>query len=164
MERRHFLRLLTGIGVAGVLPMTLVRPALGATPSRFVITVSASGGWDPTALVDPKGNALRADGLGPVNNYPVSLIKTAGKLRYAGYPDGVTPPATDSPGHLDTFFAKHYSAIASDQRRGHPDQRPRDRAALRVERASGGRLSESGRPGGCALCQSAHGLHFQWWL
>ena len=111
MERRHFLRMLTGIGVAGVLPMSLVRPALGATPSRFVITVSASGGWDPTALIDPKGNALRADGLGPVNKYPASLIKTAGKLRYAAYADGVTPPSTDSPGHLDTFFAKHYSRL-----------------------------------------------------
>ncbi len=111
MERRHFLRLLTGVGLTGVLPMSLVRPALGATPSRFLITVSASGGWDPTALVDPKGNALRADGLGPVNNYPASQIKTIGKLRYAAYPDGVTPPATDSPGHLDTFFAKHYSRL-----------------------------------------------------
>ncbi len=111
MERRHFLRLLTGVGLTGVLPMSLVRPALGATPSRFLITVSASGGWDPTALVDPKGNALRADGLGPVNNYPASQIKTIGKLRYATYPDGVTPPATDSPGHLDTFFAKHYSRL-----------------------------------------------------
>jgi uncharacterized protein (DUF1501 family) len=111
MERRHFLRLLTGIGIAGVLPMSLVRPALGATPSRFLITVSASGGWDPTALVDPKGNALRADGLGPVNNYPASQIKSIGRLRYAAYPDGVTPPGTDSPGHLDTFFAKHYTRL-----------------------------------------------------
>jgi uncharacterized protein (DUF1501 family) len=111
MERRHFLRLLTGIGMAGVLPMSLVRPALGATPARFLITVSASGGWDPTALVDPKGNALRADGLGPVNNYPAAQIKTIGRLRYAAYPDGVTPPATTSPGHLDTFFAKHYTRL-----------------------------------------------------
>jgi len=63
MDRRHFLRLLTGVGMVGVLPMTLVRPALGAVPSRFLVTVSASGGWDPTALVDPKGNSLRGDGL-----------------------------------------------------------------------------------------------------
>lgn len=111
MERRNFLRMMTGIGMAGVLPMSLVRPALGATPTRFVITVSASGGWDPTALIDPKGNALRADGLGAVNKYSASQIKTVGKLRYAPYPDGVTPPSTDSPGHLDTFFAKHYSRL-----------------------------------------------------
>jgi uncharacterized protein (DUF1501 family) len=111
MDRRHFLRLLTGVGMVGVLPMTLVRPALGAVPSRFLVTVSASGGWDPTALVDPKGNSLRGDGLGPVNNYSASWIKTAGRLRYAPYPEGVTPPATESPGHLDTFFAKHYSRL-----------------------------------------------------
>jgi len=111
MKRRAFLKFASGLGLSSVLPMTLVRPAFGATPTRFLITVSASGGWDPTSLIDPKGNALRSDGLGPVNNYSTSQIKTIGNLRYAAYPDGVTPPEVSSAGHLDTFFAKHYQRL-----------------------------------------------------
>ncbi len=111
MQRRHFLQALGSLGTAALLPMTLVRPAYGATPTRFLITVSASGGWDPTSLIDPKGNALRSDGLGPINNYSATQIKTIGNLRYAAYPDGITPPDVSSAGHLDTFFAKHYTRL-----------------------------------------------------
>jgi uncharacterized protein (DUF1501 family) len=111
VQRRSFLKLMGSVGGASILPMSLVRPAFGATPSRFLITVSASGGWDPTSLIDPKGNALRADGLGPVNNYSSTQIKTIGNLRYAAYADGVAAPETTSAGHLDTFFAKHYQRL-----------------------------------------------------
>lgn len=111
MQRRSFLKIVSGLGLASTLPIGLVRPAFGATPTRFLITVSASGGWDPTSLIDPKGNALRSDGLGPVNNYSATQIKTIGNLRYAAYPDGVTPPDIASAGHLDTFFAKHYQRL-----------------------------------------------------
>ncbi|MGB4248047.1 MAG: DUF1501 domain-containing protein [Pseudohongiellaceae bacterium] len=111
MERRNFLRLLAGYGIAGALPMSLCTPAWSAEAQRFLITVNASGGWDPTDLIDPKGNAMRADGLGPVNHYAASKIKSIGNLHYAAYPDDVEPPATDSPGHLDTFFAKHHQRL-----------------------------------------------------
>ena len=111
MKRRTFLNVMAGIGVSNVLPMTLVSPAYGATPERFLITISASGGWDPTAFVDPKGNAPRADGRGPINTYAASAIKTAGNLQYAPYPTTVVPPALDAPGHLDNFFAKHYQRL-----------------------------------------------------
>jgi uncharacterized protein (DUF1501 family) len=111
MQRRSFLKVVSGLGLASTLPIGLVRPAFGATPTRFLITISASGGWDPTSLMDPKGNALRADGLGPINNYSSSQIKTIGNLRYAAYPDSVTPPDVGSAGHLDTFFAKHYKRL-----------------------------------------------------
>src|SRR5688572_25968783 len=111
MKRRTFLNVLAGIGAGGVVPMTLSSPAFGATPERFLITISAAGGWDPTVFVDPKGNALRADGRGPVNNYDGGAIKSAGNLQYAAYPGSVEPPASDSPGHLDNFFAKHYQRL-----------------------------------------------------
>jgi len=117
MNRRKFLQVLSAFGVAGTLPMTLGAPAWAATTAttsttqRLFITVNASGGWDPTALIDPKGNASRADGLGPVNNYASSAIKSAGQLQYAAYPDGIEPPANTSAGHLETFFNKHHQRL-----------------------------------------------------
>lgn len=111
MKRRSFIKALTGFGVAGALPMTLVKPAFGATADRFLITISATGGWDPTSLMDPKGNAPRSDGLGPVNNFAASAIKSAGNLVYAPYSDLVQPPETDSAGHFDNFFQKHYERL-----------------------------------------------------
>lgn len=107
MNRRQFFKTVTGIGLSGLLPMSLIRPAFGATPERFLITVSATGGWDPTSLIDPKGNAPRADGLGPVNHYAAGAIKQAGSILYAPYPDGVEGPAVDAPGHMDNFFNRH---------------------------------------------------------
>ncbi|MES2624063.1 MAG: DUF1501 domain-containing protein [Pseudomonadota bacterium] len=110
MKRRTFLNALAGVCVSNVLPMSLT-PAFGATPDRFLITITAAGGWDPTAFVDPKGSALRADGRGPINNYSASDIRSAGNLIYAAYPSSVLPVASDSPGHMDNFFAKHYQRL-----------------------------------------------------
>lgn len=111
MQRRQFLRQVSALAMAGALPTTLVRPAFGATADRFLITVSASGGWDPTSLMDPKGNAPRTDGLGPINNYAESAIKTAGKLVYAPYSDIITPPDSGNAGDFDAFFARHYQRL-----------------------------------------------------
>lgn len=111
MKRRSFLKSITLLGVGHALPMTLVPAAFGATPQRFLVCVNADGGWDPTDLVDPKGNTPRSDGRGPVNHYATSAIRTAGNLRYAAYPAGVTPPDSANPGHLDTFFAKHHRRL-----------------------------------------------------
>lgn len=111
MKRRAFLNTLGSLALGQALPMTLVPAAHGAVAGRLLITVSATGGWDPTSLIDPKGNAPRADGLGPVNNYAASAIRSAGNLVYAGYPNGVEPPPVASMGHLDTFFAKHYQRL-----------------------------------------------------
>lgn len=111
MKRRSFLNGLAGFTLAHALPMTLASHAQGAGVGRFLVTVSATGGWDPTSLMDPKGNARRADGLGPVNNYATSAIGSAGNLIYAAYPDGVEPPPRSSPGHLDTFFAAHHKRL-----------------------------------------------------
>ena len=111
MQRRSFLRTMAGAGIATVLPMSLIRPAFGAIADRFLITISASGGWDPTSLIDPKGDALRADGLGPVNHYSASEIKTAGNLIYAPYSNIIEPPPIDSAGHMDNFFARHQNRL-----------------------------------------------------
>ncbi len=111
MKRRNFLKTLTGFGVAGMLPMTLVKPAYGATPDRFLITISATGGWDPTSLVDPKGDAERSDGLGPINNYSASEIKSAGNIIYAPYSNQVEEPDAESGGHFDNFFEKHHGRL-----------------------------------------------------
>lgn len=107
MKRRAFLKNISGIGMAGMLPMALIKPAFGATPDRFLITISATGGWDPTSLIDPKGDALRADGLGPINNYSASEIKSAGNIIYAPYSNIVEAPTAESAGNMDTFFARH---------------------------------------------------------
>ncbi|MDP6652505.1 MAG: DUF1501 domain-containing protein [Gammaproteobacteria bacterium] len=128
MQRRAFLKTVTGLGMAGVLPMSLVRPAFGATADRFLITVSASGGWDPTSLIDPKGDALRADGLGPINNFSASEIKTAGNLIYAPYSNLVGAPSVDAAGHFDNFFARHSDRLLvingiDTQTNGHDSRR-----------------------------------------
>jgi len=111
MQRRQFLKQAVSLSLAGALPASLVRPAFGATPDRFLITVSASGGWDPTSLMDPKGNAPRADGLGPVNNFAASAIKSAGNLVYAPYSEIVTPPDAGNAGDFDAFFARHFERL-----------------------------------------------------
>ncbi len=111
MQRRAFLKKLTLLGAGSALPMTLVPAAYGATPERFLVCVNADGGWDPTDFVDPKGNAPRADGRGPINHYAESAIRSAGNLRYAAYPAGFTAPAISHAGHLDTFFQKHYQRL-----------------------------------------------------
>ena len=107
MKRRTLLKNLTGFGMASVLPMSLVKPAYGQTADRFLITISATGGWDPTSLIDPKGDAPRSDGLGPVNNYSASEIKTVGNIVYAPYSNQIEAPSIESTGHIDNFFTKH---------------------------------------------------------
>jgi hypothetical protein len=108
LTRRRLLQVMLGTGMGAVLPLQLT-PAYGATPGRFWVTVNASGGWDPTLFIDPKGAAPRHDGRGPVNNYGSSIIKRAGNIPYASaYSLNVQAPAANSPGHFENFFQKHY--------------------------------------------------------
>lgn len=87
-------------------------PAYGADPDRFWVMVNAGGGWDPTLFIDPKGNTPRADGRGPVNNFSRNVIKRAGNITYvSGYAEDSEVPDPGSPGHLNTFFQKHYSRL-----------------------------------------------------
>jgi len=104
MNRRNFLKALAATGMSLSLPMISRPLSAAADPKRFWVMVNASGGWDPTALCDPKGNTLRSDGRGPINNFAVSAIRTAGSINYAPYADTITAPDFDS---LDNFFARH---------------------------------------------------------
>lgn len=111
MSRRQFLKYLGGSGLGLLLPQQSVF-AQEITPDRFWISVNAGGGWDPTYFIDPKGNRARLDGRGPVNNYSVNAIRSAGNIRFPGsYPDGIEPPDANSPGHFANFFPKHASRL-----------------------------------------------------
>ena len=111
MYRRQFLKYLGSSGLGLLLPQQSLL-AQQATPDRFWISVNAGGGWDPTYFVDPKGDRPRLDGRGPVNNYSVGAIRSAGNIRFPGsYPEDIDPPDANSPGHFANFFPKHASRL-----------------------------------------------------
>ncbi len=106
MYRRQFLKYLASSGLGLMLPVSATIRA--AEPDRFWVMVNAGGGWDPTYFIDPKGDRDRLDGRGPVNNYSVNAITTAGNIPFpSSYPEGINPPDPNSPGHFANFFPKH---------------------------------------------------------
>lgn len=107
LYRRQFLKYLTSSGLAMTLPLSLSH-AQSVAPNRFWVTVNAGGGWDPTSFLDPKGDRLRLDGRGPVNNYSAAAITTAGNIPFpSSYPEDIDQPDANSPGHYANFFPKH---------------------------------------------------------
>jgi len=100
------MQLLGVSGMAAYLPAPFIKQANAADPNHFWVMVHAGGGWDPTSLCDPKGNALRNDGRGPVNQYQTEQIKSVGNIRYSPYPDSVTDP-----GIFDNFFTSYQSQL-----------------------------------------------------
>jgi len=110
IDRRSLIKLMSGACFAAGIPMGFT-PAFGAEPDRFWVLVDAGGGWDPTLFCDPKGDAPRRDGRGPVNNFTASSIRRAGNIAYAGYSENATVPEAGSAGHLETFFNRHYSRL-----------------------------------------------------
>ena len=111
MKRRTFLKTLTGLSVAGALPMHSHPGSSRRHRRKISHHRQCHRRQGSTALIDPKGNAPRADGLGAVNNYSAAAIKSIGKLSYAPYPDMVEQPPADSAGHCDVFFNKHAEKI-----------------------------------------------------
>lgn len=84
MDRRTFFKYAASIGVVLTEPTFLAR-AMADTPrfsGPFLVTVHASGGWDPTLLCDPKGraNELEDD---PVNRYMTGDIDEVGPFQVA---------------------------------------------------------------------------------
>lgn len=74
--------------------------------------VNAGVGWDPTMFIDPKGDRPRSDSRGPVNHFGNNVIRSAGNIIYTGgYSEDSDEPELGSPGHLETFFQKHYSRL-----------------------------------------------------
>lgn len=107
MQRRKFLKYLASSGLGLNMPL-LGSQSMAAEPGRFWVSVNAGGGWDPTYFVDPKGNRNRLDGRGPVNNYSVNAITSAGGIAFpSSYPADIDPPDANSPGHFANFFPKH---------------------------------------------------------
>ncbi len=111
MYRRQFLKYLSGSGLGLLLPQPYLS-AQQSVPDRFWISVNAGGGWDPTYFIDPKGNRPRLDGRGPVNNYSVNAIRSAGNIAFpASYPENIDPPDANSAGHFANFFPRHASRL-----------------------------------------------------
>ena len=85
MSRRNFLKLcsLAGLGLAAPISFSDLTEAKDAPdetlgyPGPYYIVLNASGGWDTTYLMDPKG----ADGINRL--YTAGDIQTAGAHRFA---------------------------------------------------------------------------------
>ncbi|MFM1897303.1 MAG: hypothetical protein RLZZ385_2377 [Pseudomonadota bacterium] len=111
IKRRQLLKYLAATGMGLGLPSPLALAQTGR-PDRFWVSVNASGGWDPTSLIDPKGNTPRLDGRGPVNNFSSAAIRSLGNIRFLGdYPPDVEVPAGDDPGNLGNFFTRHAARL-----------------------------------------------------
>ena len=111
MDRRNFMKMVATSGMTLGLPMTA--NLANASPNRFWVSVHASGGWDPTVLCDPKGNAARSDGRGPVNSFATADIKAAGSIAYAPVPATITDATLRADIELmyDTFFQTHANRL-----------------------------------------------------
>jgi hypothetical protein len=100
MDRRDFLKLCGGAGLALMTPAAL-RNARAEAPTSagpYWMFFHAGGGWDPTSLCDPKGSRRDMDPEG-LNHYLTSAIEEAGNIRYA-------PVANNA-----AFFQKHYKRV-----------------------------------------------------
>ena len=97
MDRRDFLRLASYAGVSLVTPLGLGRAFasdhnLSSEPysGLFLVTIHASGGWDPTSFCDPKGR----------ENEATDSTDTSNKSHQDGEPatqDLVIPKRTATP-------------------------------------------------------------------
>jgi len=81
MDRRTFLKAAAAAGLAVAAPVATTKEALAADTGLYDgpywFFVLAQGGWCPTDLVDPKGNANGVD------SYNTGDIMTAGNINYA---------------------------------------------------------------------------------
>lgn len=106
MKRRDFLQLLSASGMACVAPIGISKANAACEPDQFLVTIFAKGGWDSTSFCDPKGNAERSDGNGPVNTYRTEDIGRIGNFLYA--PDLVGYESKGLGEKSKAFFEKHY--------------------------------------------------------
>ncbi len=114
MNRRNFLQLLGSVGMTAV----AVKPEwlYAADPTRHFVFVHAGGGWDPTSLCDPKGNAPRSDNRGPVNHYfPSDIgIVNGSDIRYAPFPDALLATSELRDDMPITSFADFFNELAPE--------------------------------------------------
>ncbi|HKU43484.1 MAG TPA: DUF1501 domain-containing protein [Polyangiales bacterium] len=103
LTRRRFLIASGCTAATFMVDFSPLRAQEGCTPSKLplVITVQASGAWDPTFLVDPVADDAR------FTPFSAAHIKTVGQIRYAPY-DITTGVVQYNVGATPTdFFAKH---------------------------------------------------------
>ena len=110
LQRREFLKLagLTGLGLS-VGEQVMGGPLWGArrahaqdgTRAPLLLSLHASGGWDPTSLCDPKGRES-TESLDPVNRFFVDNI---------GTPSASSPIRWAPMGANATFFNAHYDKL-----------------------------------------------------
>ena len=82
MHRRTFLKAAAAAGLAVAAPIALSprearAQSTGLFDGPYWFFIHAAGGWDPTSLMDPKGNA---NGM---NRYDTAAIEMAGNISYA---------------------------------------------------------------------------------
>ncbi len=82
MHRRTFLKAAAAAGLSVAAPVALTprearAQAGGLHEGPYYFFIHARGGWDPTSLMDPKGDA---EGM---NRYPTDGILQSGNIRYA---------------------------------------------------------------------------------
>ncbi len=122
LQRRNFLKLAAALGASTLFPaVPSFTHAATTTPNRFFVMVNAGGGWDPTSFCDPKGNAPRDDGRGPVNHYVTDNIVQLenSPIHYAPFPDPTileevrtSALRTDMPiSNFTGFFEKYASKM-----------------------------------------------------
>jgi hypothetical protein len=104
ISRRRFL-LLSGSSAA-TLTVALTGQTQQCAPIPFVITIQASGAWDPTFLVDPVADNAA------FTPFTSAQILTAGQIRYAPFIDnqGVTSQYMVGATPQD-FFVKHQARM-----------------------------------------------------
>ncbi|MDP7040415.1 MAG: DUF1501 domain-containing protein [Myxococcota bacterium] len=100
MDRREFLKLSAAMGISLTSPIGgRSAHAQSAFNGRFLVTIQAEGGWDPTMLCDPKGRQGPSD-PNPINNlFNEAEIEQVGNIRYAPI------------GNNQSFFQKFYDRL-----------------------------------------------------
>lgn len=95
MNRRNFLKATAAASLFASNP-GLLKAATNYT-GKFLVTVHAAGGWDPTSFCDPKMNV---PGERIINNWAsTNTTQTIGNINYAPFADN------------DAFFKTHYKKM-----------------------------------------------------
>ena len=95
MDRRSFMRVMTGVGAVTGFRVPLANAA--NYRGKLFVFVQVRGGWDPTSLCDPKTNVA---GEPIINNWATAgEVRQAGNIRYAPFAKN------------QAFFDKYYQRI-----------------------------------------------------
>ena len=84
IERRNFIKGLAAVGFGAGFSLRSPKIRAGDVPDHFLVTISADGGWDTTALFDPKGQAKK------VNRVDLDpSLKTSNGIQWSAVPDSL---------------------------------------------------------------------------